>query len=186
MSSALQPVQQTLQAMALGGMYDVVGGGFARYSTDERWLVPHFEKMLPDQALLAQAYLHAWQVTGQPFYRRVVRETLAFVQREMTGPEGGFYSSLDADSEGEEGRFYVWTADELQAVLQTDYPLFQAAYGVTALGNWEGRTVLQRALDDASLAARFDLSPALVAEALAVCHSPAAGGAGRARPPGHG
>ncbi len=180
---ALQPAQQTLQAMALGGMYDVVGGGFARYSTDERWLVPHFEKMLPDQALLAQAYLHAWQVTGQPFYRRIVREILAFVQREMIGPEGGFYSSLDADSEGEEGRFYVWTADELQAALKTDYPLFQAAYGVTALGNWEGRTVLQRALDDASLAARFELSPDLVADTLAVCQARLlAARAGRARP----
>ena len=180
---ALQPAQQTLQAMALGGMYDVVGGGFARYSTDEHWLVPHFEKMLPDQALLAQVYLHAWQVTGQPFYRRIVCETLAFVEREMTGPEGGFYSSLDADSEGEEGRFYVWTVDKLQAVLQTDYPLFQAAYGVSAPGNWEGRTVLQRALDDASLAARFELSPDLVAEALAVCHTRLlAARAGRARP----
>ncbi len=180
---ALQPAQQTLQAMALGGMYDVVGGGFARYSTDEHWLVPHFEKMLPDQALLAQVYLHAWQVTGQPFYRRIVCETLAFVEREMTGPEGGFYSSLDADSEGEEGRFYVWTVDELQAVLQTDTPLFQAAYGVSAPGNWEGRTVLQRALDDASLAARFALSPDLVAEALAACHTRLlAARAGRARP----
>ena len=115
--------------------------------------------------------------------RRIVRETLTFVQRELTGPEGGFYSSLDADSEGEEGRFYVWTADELQAVLKSDTPLFQAAYGVTPNGNWEGRTVLQRALDDASLAARFELSPDLVAEALAACHTRLlAARAGRARP----
>ncbi|MBN2385987.1 MAG: thioredoxin domain-containing protein [Anaerolineales bacterium] len=168
---SLQPAQQALQAMARGGMYDVVGGGFARYSTDERWLVPHFEKMLPDQALLARVYLHAWQVTGQPFYQRIVTETLAFVQREMTGSHGGFHSSLDADSAGEEGRFYVWTAGELQEALGTDYPLFQAAYTITPAGNWEGRIVLQRGLDDASLAARFALHPDLVIERLAGCHA---------------
>ena len=165
------PALHALQAMARGGMYDVVGGGFARYSTDPHWRVPHFEKMLYDNAQLAAAYLSAWQATGDPFYRRIVAETLAFVRRELTGPEGGFYSSLDADSQGEEGRFYVWTAEELETALDADYPFFQAAYGVTAVGNWEGRTVLQRALDDASLAARFGLDRESVPARLADCHA---------------
>jgi len=159
-----------LQAMARGGMYDVVGGGFSRYSTDNFWRVPHFEKMLYDNAQLARAYLHAWQITGDPFYRRITEETLDFVARELTHSEGGFFSSLDADSEGEEGKFYVWTLDEIRSALQTDSDFFIAAYGISAKGNWEGRTVLQRQLDDSSLAARFKLDLEAVPVKLAECH----------------
>lgn len=159
-----------LKAMARGGMYDVVGGGFSRYSTDNHWRVPHFEKMLYDNAQLVRAYLHAWQVSGEPFYRRIVEESLDFVLRELTDPQGGFYSSLDADSEGIEGKFYVWDAAEIEQTLSEDWEFFKAAYGVTAQGNWEGRTVLQRALDDATLSARFALPEAGVAAKLAESH----------------
>jgi uncharacterized protein YyaL (SSP411 family) len=127
--------------------------------------------MLYDNAQLARAYLHAWQVTGDPFFKQVVTETLNFIAREMTHPDGGFYSSLDADSEGEEGKFYVWTREEIRDTLKDDSEFFEAAYGVTPLGNWEGRTVLQRALDDASLAARFKLDVESVPVKLADCHS---------------
>src|SRR5258708_19160891 len=109
--------RRTLDGMAAGGMYDLVGGGFHRYSVDDRWLVPHFEKMLYDNALLAACYLEAYQATGRDDYARIVRESLDYVLREMTGPEGGFYSTQDADSEGKEGKFYVWTPDEIRVVL---------------------------------------------------------------------
>jgi hypothetical protein len=168
---ALKPALHALDAMARGGMYDVVGGGFSRYSTDNFWRVPHFEKMLYDNALLARAYLHAWQITKEPRYKRIVEETLDFIEREMTHPGGGFYSSLDADSEGEEGKFYVWTANEIKAVLGEDYDFFQAAYGITERGNWEGRTVLQRAIDDASLAARFHIDVESVTAKLSESHA---------------
>jgi uncharacterized protein len=173
----IKAASHALSCMARGGMYDVVGGGFARYSTDNLWRVPHFEKMLYDNAQLALAYLHAWQVTGDPTVKRIVEETLAFVTREMTSPEGGFYSSLDADSEHEEGKFYVWTYNETQFLLGSDFELFKAAYGLTEQGNWEGKIVLQRALDDATLTARFGFSfetgnpSEWVAEKLAECHS---------------
>lgn len=159
-----------LDAMARGGIYDVVGGGFARYSTDEKWLVPHFEKMLYDNALLARAYLHAWQISGKPHYRQICEETLNFVAREMTHPGGGFYASLDADSEGVEGKFYVWDKAELEEILKDDYTLFEAAYGIRAKGNWEGKSVLQRTTDDQSLAARFALDPELVPAKLTSAH----------------
>lgn len=168
---AIKPALHALKAMACGGMYDVVGGGFSRYSVDNFWRTPHFEKMLYDNAQLVRAYLHAWQITGEPFFKQVVTESLDFIAREMTHPEGGFYSSLDADSEGEEGKFYVWTLDEVRATLKDDSDFFEAAYGVTAKGNFEGHTILQRALDDASLAARFKLQPEAVSAKLTDCHS---------------
>ncbi|HEX7541914.1 MAG TPA: thioredoxin domain-containing protein, partial [Anaerolineales bacterium] len=170
-TEALKPVVHALSAMARGGMYDVVGGGFARYSTDNRWRVPHFEKMLYDNAQLAQVYLRAWQVTGEPSFRRVVEKILGFVAREMLSPESGFYSSLDADSEGEEGKFYIWSLEELRSTLGEAAGFFESAYGVTAGGNWEGKNVLQRAVDDATLASRFGLSSEQVAERLAECHA---------------
>ena len=169
---ALDMATHALKAMAKGGMYDVVGGGFARYSVDDFWLVPHFEKMLYDNAQLALAYLHAFMITGEAEFRRVCEGTLDFVLREMTHPEGGFYSSLDADSEGQEGKFYVWASDEIQAVIADaeEARLFLAAYGVTQQGNFEGQTVLQRAMDDEQIAAEFDLSVDQVPPKLANLH----------------
>jgi len=169
--SGLKAVIHALKAMARGGMYDVVGGGFSRYSVDNFWRVPHFEKMLYDNAQLARVYLHAFEVTNDPLFEHIAGETLSFIEREMTHPNGGFYSSLDADSEGEEGKFYVWTLDEIREILKEDSEFFEAAYGVSPRGNWEGKTILQRALDDASLAARFKINIETVSAKLADCHS---------------
>jgi hypothetical protein len=138
-------VERTLDAMMAGGIYDQLGGGFARYSVDGRWLVPHFEKMLYDNAQLAAAYLHGWQALEHDRFRRICEETLDWMLREMRGPEGGFYSALDADSEGQEGLFYVWTPDQIRAVLGPDAEEAIEFYGVTVKGNFEGRSVLHLA-----------------------------------------
>jgi uncharacterized protein YyaL (SSP411 family) len=131
-------IVNTLTKMAQGGIYDQIGGGFHRYSTDERWLVPHFEKMLYDNALLARLYTRAWQWKKDPFFARIANEILGFVQREMTSPDGGFYSTLDADSEGVEGKFYVWTRDEIVRVLGADDgKVFCELFDITERGNWE-------------------------------------------------
>src|SRR2546426_408510 len=151
-SRTLQMVTRTLDAMAAGGIYDHIGGGFARYSTDERWLVPHFEKMLYDNALLARTYLEAYQVTKQASDRQVATETLDYILREMTAPEGGFYSATDADSEGVEGKFFVWTPEEIRQVApsEEDARRFCAYYDITPSGNWEHKSIpnIPRSLDD--------------------------------------
>ena len=133
--------EHTLDAMYRGGMFDHVGGGFARYSVDDRWLVPHFEKMLYNQALLVPVYADAFQLSGRSDYRRVVEQTLDFVRRELTDPGGGFYSSLDADSEGVEGRFYVWDVEEVESILGDGAEFFCTTYGIVRGGNFEGRSI---------------------------------------------
>ena len=158
-TEALEMVELPLLKMAHGGMYDQLGGGFHRYSVDGVWLVPHFEKMLYDNALLARLYLPTYQLTGTPFYRRIVEETLDYVAREMTHPAGGFYSTQDADSEGEEGKFFLWTSDEIKAILgDADSELFCAAYDVKPGGNFEGKSILNipRPLDQ--VAEEFNLN----------------------------
>lgn len=142
--AALAVVVRSLDTMAAGGIHDHLGGGFARYSVDERWLVPHFEKMLYDEALLARVYLHAWQLTAVDRYRRVLEDIVAYVLRELRHGEGGFFAAEDADSEGVEGKFYVWTAEQFQAALGIDAEPAAAWWGVTEGGNFEGVTILNR------------------------------------------
>ncbi len=163
---ALEMAALSLEKMARGGIYDQVGGGFHRYTVDGQWLVPHFEKMLYDNALLVPLYLSHFQLTGSPLSRRIARETMDFVLRELDSPQGGFYSAWDADSEGEEGKFYVWTLPEIEALLGAEAPLAAAALGVSAAGNFEGENVLTLPLSDEELAARFGLSPEAVAASL--------------------
>jgi len=139
---ALSMVERTLAGMQQGGLFDHVGNGFSRYSVDEKWLVPHFEKMLYDNALLMMAYTEAYQVTKNPLYARIVREIVSYVRRDMSAPEGGFYSALDADSEGEEGRFYIWTPTEVKDVLGAeDGALYCRLFDITETGNFEGKNI---------------------------------------------
>ena len=158
--SALDGVELTCRQMANGGIYDQLGGGFSRYSVDGYWLVPHFEKMLYDNALLSRLYLETYQATGNAFYRRIAEETLDYVLRDMTSEEGGFYSAEDADSEGEEGKYYVWTPDELEAALDPDEARLAVRYwDVTERGNFEGKNILHVARPPEAVADEFGLSP---------------------------
>jgi hypothetical protein len=156
---ALDMARHALASMAAGGIHDQLGGGFHRYATDRQWLIPHFEKMLYDNSLLARAYLHDWQITGNPSSRRVAEAVLDFLLREMRHPEGGLASSLDADSEGVEGSFYTWTQAEIERILGAGESgaIFCAAHGVTPQGNFEGKSILHRPLSDSSAADRFHL-----------------------------
>ncbi|MCA1670133.1 MAG: thioredoxin domain-containing protein, partial [Thermomicrobia bacterium] len=166
-TAALDMAERTLQKMARGGLYDQLGGGFHRYSVDAVWLVPHFEKMLYDNALLVPVYLHAYQLTGNHFYRRVATETLDWVTREMVDAAGGFYATLDADSEGDEGKFYIWTPDELTTLLDADDARLVAAYyDVTTRGNFEGVNILHVGEALAAVAERVGVAPSVVQAAL--------------------
>jgi uncharacterized protein YyaL (SSP411 family) len=165
---ALVMARVTLDRMKDGGIYDQLAGGFARYSTDERWLVPHFEKMLYDNAELSRVYLEGYQVTGDEEYARVARETLDYVVREMQGPEGGYFSATDADSEGVEGKFFVWSLDEIQALLEREAAeAFALFYDVTPDGNWEGHNVLHRPRNVAEAARELGVEPAALETSLA-------------------
>jgi uncharacterized protein YyaL (SSP411 family) len=157
---ALEMVTHTLDRMAWGGIYDQLGGGFHRYSVDEQWLVPHFEKMLYDNALLLRPYLYAYQITGEPRYRRVVEEVIEYIRREMTSTEGGFYSTQDADSEGHEGKYFVWDKAELRAVLDStiDAEAVLDYWGIKLGANFEGRYILWVPEPPEAVAARHDLS----------------------------
>jgi hypothetical protein len=168
---ALPIACRALDRMAAGGIFDQLAGGFARYATDATWLVPHFEKMLYDNAQLARVYVHAWALTGEPAYLEVATATLDFVAREMVLPDGVFAASLDADTGGEEGATYTWTAVEVRDVLVAAgladaWPLFAEAYDVTDAGNWEGRVIFRRVASDAGLAERHGRTPAEVAGLL--------------------
>ena len=149
---------KTLNKMAKGGIFDQIGGGFHRYSTDARWLVPHFEKMLYDNALIPVNYAEAYQITKDPFYLEVMTKTLNYVLREMTSPEGGFYSAQDADSEGVEGKFYVWSKNEIKSILGDDSDIFCLYYDVTDGGNWEGNSILCNNINLSTMSFQFGKS----------------------------
>ena len=160
---------KTLKKMANGGIFDQIGGGFHRYSTDAKWLVPHFEKMLYDNALIPVNYAEAFQITKDPFYLDVLKKTLDFVLRDMTSPEGGFYSAYDADSEGVEGKFYVWKKSEIKEILGDDADIFCLFYDVTDGGNWEGNNILCNNLNISTVAFNFGTTEEKVREILQTC-----------------
>jgi uncharacterized protein YyaL (SSP411 family) len=161
-SHALEMAASSFRKMARGGIYDQIGGGFARYAVDAIWLVPHFEKMLYDNALLTRLGAHLWQATRDGEVQRVTTEIVEWVEREMTSPEGGFYSSLDADSEGHEGKFYVWSEDEIDSLLGADARAFKSYYGATRGGNFEGKNILFVAADRPAAAARLGVDEELL------------------------
>ncbi len=167
----LEVALRSLSAMAAGGIHDQLGGGFHRYATDAAWLVPHFEQMLYDNAQLARVYAHAWALTGEAYLLETMTAVLDYLLRELTTPDGGFAASQDADTEGEEGGTFVWTAPEIRDALGDGAALFAAAYGVTDAGNWEGRTILSRVRGDAELAERFGVPVGDVASRLAEARS---------------
>lgn len=157
---ALKGVKATLDNMAAGGIYDHLGGGFARYSTDDEWKVPHFEKMLYDNGQIVSLYAEAYKLTADPLYKQVAEETLAFVKRELTSPEGGFYASIDADSEGEEGRFYVWQKTEIDSILDDPKAaaVFADFFEIKEKGNWEGKNILYRRKTAEQICRKYNLS----------------------------
>ena len=162
-------VEFSLLKMARGGVYDHLGGGFHRYSVDSRWLVPHFEKMLYDNALLSRVYLHNYQISKSPISRKVVEETIDCVLREMTNPKGGFYSTQDADSEGEEGKFYLWAKEEIKKVLGNDTEIFCTYYGVTEEGNFEGKNILNIPKEPSEVASMLKISISRLEETIREC-----------------
>ena len=166
-SSALDMARSTFVKMARGGIYDQIGGGFARYSVDAEWLVPHFEKMLYDNALLIRFGAHLFEATGDAEVRRVTDESVAWLAREMTSPDGGFYSSLDADSEGVEGKFYVWTAAELDSVLGSDAAIVKTFYAVSSAGNFEGNNILHVPVDPTDVARNANVDIATLLATIA-------------------
>jgi uncharacterized protein YyaL (SSP411 family) len=166
-AAALDMAHDSFRDMARGGIHDQIGGGFHRYTVDAKWLVPHFEKMLYDNALLARLGAHLWQATGDDYARHVAEDTVDWVAREMTSEEGGFYSALDADSEGEEGKFYLWDESEIDELLGDDAPIAKAHWGVSAAGNFEGRNILHVAEDPALVAARRGIAVEKVKEVIA-------------------
>ena len=172
-AEALELVELTLRKMACGGIYDQIGGGFARYSVDAHWLVPHFEKMLYDNAQLSRLYLHAWQITGDVFFKSIALDIYAYILREMTGEDGGFYSATDADSEGEEGKFFVWTIDEARAALEpleSEMPdptqIAVETFGMSGFGNFEGSNILHLPEDPRNIAEDYGMSQADFESAL--------------------
>lgn len=167
---ALAQACLSLDKMIFGGIYDQIGGGFARYSTDNEWLVPHFEKMLYDNALLVMLLSEAYQVTHYERYKLAIRQTLEFIERELLSPEGVFYAALDADSEGEEGKYYVWQKEELDSVLKEDAVLYCDYYGITEKGNWEGKNILNVPVAPGLFCEKKGITPLFLSELLARCN----------------
>ncbi len=167
--NALQQACLSLDKMIFGGIYDQVGGGFARYSTDEDWLVPHFEKMLYDNALLVTVMSQAYQLTRRDHYKRAIIQTMDFVSRELSSGNGGFYSALDADSEGEEGKYYVWNKSEIDELLQGDASFFSSYYHITEKGNWEGKNILHVDISEEEFAQKENLPAGDVVARLHIC-----------------